>query len=445
MIGYPLDSHVTYDSDGTPKYDRAITSEPLRRLYKSLFITGVLPNPSSNLQVYPGDGMSVNVRAGFAMVEGCMKLEDAETTLAIGASSDAYDRIDTVVMRLNDNDDVRSCELYVIAGTPATSPVRPELTRSGSIYEIGLADVYIAKGATEISAAKITDTRYDTARCGVISSISRFDTTTIYDQVLADLAEFKATSQEDFNDWFAEIRAVLSGDVAGNLLNLINEKIDKTAVLSTKDAYDANEAGGMLVDALLMKILLDAVYASIDEKVDSSNVLTKEEFNTGVSERGYLADASDVLAKFAAHKQAFDRSLSGLTFGKDEEGNWGYIPSGADAVIPFKNGASLAELTLVTTLTSENWTANPNNVVETMELVAGDYLIFVVRTNGSGNTRGTVSPGKMTVTGADSVIELGGNCAFYITVTETKTITITATGAGTNSDATGKMYAYVFQ
>lgn len=29
--------------------------------------------------------------------------------------------------------------------------------------------------------------------------------------------------------------------------------------------------------------------------------------------------------------------LSGLSFGQDEEGNWGYIPSGADAVIPFSS------------------------------------------------------------------------------------------------------------
>ena len=29
--------------------------------------------------------------------------------------------------------------------------------------------------------------------------------------------------------------------------------------------------------------------------------------------------------------------MSGLSFGQDEEGNWGYIPGGADAVIPFSS------------------------------------------------------------------------------------------------------------
>ena len=30
-------------------------------------------------------------------------------------------------------------------------------------------------------------------------------------------------------------------------------------------------------------------------------------------------------------------NLGGLNFAQDAEGNWGYIPTGADSVIPFKN------------------------------------------------------------------------------------------------------------
>ena len=37
----------------------------------------------------------------------------------------------------------------------------------------------------------------------------------------------------------------------------------------------------------------------------------------------------------AANNQLIS-DLAGLSFGQDEEGNWGYIPSGADAVIPFR-------------------------------------------------------------------------------------------------------------
>lgn len=221
MIGFPLDSHVTYDTDGTPVYDRAVTSAPLRKLIKKMFSDGVLPNPSTNMQVAAGTGMNVIVYPGFACCNGCMKLEESQRTLAVQASNTAYDRIDTVVLRLNDNDSERICDFYILEGTPATSPVRPTLTRSESVWELGLADLFIAKNSTDLSNQRITDTRYETARCGIMSSVSQFDTTTLYNQIQADLENFRNVSQAEFTEWFEEIKGQLSEDPAGNLQNQI--------------------------------------------------------------------------------------------------------------------------------------------------------------------------------------------------------------------------------
>ena len=217
MIGFPFDSHVTFESDGTPVYDRAITSAPLRKLIAKLLTDGVLPNPSTNLQVEAGSGMNVVVNPGFAICAGGLKLEENQRTLAIQAADSNYDRIDTVVLRWNDNDSERICDLYIVEGIPAASPLRPKLTRTESIWELGLADLFINKNSSAISNQRITDTRYETARCGIISAISEFDTTTLYQQVQADLAGFKASEQADFIAWFDDIKGQLSEDAAGNL------------------------------------------------------------------------------------------------------------------------------------------------------------------------------------------------------------------------------------
>ncbi|MGN0349904.1 MAG: hypothetical protein ACI4DR_10260 [Roseburia sp.] len=232
MIGYPLDSHVEYDPDGTPIYDRAISSAPMRKLFKELFSDGVLPNPSTNMQVSAGAGMNIIISPGFAMCNGCMKLEEAQRTLAVQASSAAYDRIDTVVLRLNDNDSERICDFYIVQGTPAVSPVRPELTRTESIWELGLADLFITKNSTAVSNQRITDTRYDSTRCGVMSSISQFDTTTIYQQIQADLGAFRAGEQAAFMAWFDEMKNQLSEDAAGNLQNEIDSTNGRIGNLS---------------------------------------------------------------------------------------------------------------------------------------------------------------------------------------------------------------------
>lgn len=223
MIGYPFDSHVTFDSDGSPIYDRAISSIPERTLFKQFFTTGVLMKESTNLQVVEKSGMTVTVKSGFALIEGCRKYEEADRTLVLQAASSTYDRIDTVVMRLNDNDDVRACDLYIVQGTPASNPVRPALTRTASVYEIGLADIFVQKNATTISANKITDTRLEAERCGIVSAVSKIDTTTLFNQY-----------HQDFVNWFDSIRDILDESTAGHLQNEIDALTQRASSLESR-------------------------------------------------------------------------------------------------------------------------------------------------------------------------------------------------------------------
>lgn len=217
-----------------------------------MLTNGVLPNPSTNLQVQPGTGMNVIVNPGFAVIEGGLKYEETQRTLAVQASDTTYDRIDTVVLRWNDNANARSCDLYVIQGAPASKPVRPALNRESSVYEIGLADLFIAANSSAISSARITDTRYESARCGIISSIAEFDSDTIYEQIQADLAGFKADEQAQFLAWFETIRDQLSEDAAGNL----QLQIDAMKTADTKDNTVSFESGDELVPATFTDVEL---------------------------------------------------------------------------------------------------------------------------------------------------------------------------------------------
>lgn len=253
MLSFPFDSYVTYDEDGTPSYDRAVSSQPLRTIIRKLFSSGVMPNPSTNLQVSAGvDGMTVIVSPGFAVVDGGLCKEDNSRTLSVTAADATLDRIDTVILRWNENVDVRTADLYIKAGTPAETPIRPTLERDESIYEIGLADVFITHGVATITNDKITDTRYESERCGIVSSVSEWDTTTIYQQVQADLAAFKSGEETDFDTWMnAEmsdfetwvetIHGILDDETAGHL-QLEIEAIQNSMVAieeCTEEEYEA--------------------------------------------------------------------------------------------------------------------------------------------------------------------------------------------------------------
>jgi hypothetical protein len=78
-------------------------------------------------------------------------------------------RIDRIVVRLNQIN--RSIKIAVVDGTPAATPVAPELTRTSDIYELGIADVLVPTAATSIVTNNIMDTRMNTNLCGLVNSL----------------------------------------------------------------------------------------------------------------------------------------------------------------------------------------------------------------------------------------------------------------------------------
>ena len=197
------------------------------------------------MQVRQNEGMTVLVNKGAANINGRQYLEESDRVLSVQGAHASLDRIDTVVLRLNLEQSMLTIDLYIVKGIEAATPTAPELTRNVSVWELGLANLFIAKNTQTITQERITDTRLDSERCGVVASIvGDTDTSTYYTQVQADLASFKAvqeaafaawasntqdamtawigTQRAAFDAWFLTVQNALGEDVAGNLLNLIN-------------------------------------------------------------------------------------------------------------------------------------------------------------------------------------------------------------------------------
>lgn len=174
MVSFPFDSKITgYDSDNYPIYDRAVDSSTLSTMINEFVSTGVFPKEQDGFTVTAGDGMTVNVSPGSAIIRGTTCIEKDARTLTIQAADSTYDRIDSVILRYDNSENVRAIDLYVLKGTAASAPVQPTLTRDDTIFEIALANIYIPVNATTISDERITDTRGDTTRCGWATGVSQ--------------------------------------------------------------------------------------------------------------------------------------------------------------------------------------------------------------------------------------------------------------------------------
>jgi hypothetical protein len=234
-FAYPIDSKVVTNPNGTIDYDRASNSTQLRGLIKSMITNGVNLTESTNLQVMADEEtMNLTVKPGYVVIEGAIKHFEEDVKVTIGAADTTNPRIDTVVARLNLNEDVRDIVIDVLQGTPAAEPTAPELTRTTSYYEVGLADVLVELGATQISQAVVTDTRLLNSRCGMISAIGEIDTETLFNQLTTD-----------FDNWFESIKGKLGDDVAGGLQLQINDHTTAT-VASEKGLHGLRYNGNVL-------------------------------------------------------------------------------------------------------------------------------------------------------------------------------------------------------
>lgn len=223
MQSYPFTSQVTFDEHGLPKYDRAVDSAFLRKVFAAYFSDGIFYKPTNALQVVAGTGMQVQIKPGIFHIQGAMGIETELRTLSL-TTAGSQPRIDTVVGRLDLSKEVRSIDLYIKTGTPASSPSAPALTRDSTIWELGLANIYVGSNVSTISQSNITDTRLDTSRCGmVVQTIGSLDTSAFFAQLQQAMAENKSEAERLIQYLQQQIDAV-EGDTAWMLKSVYDSE-----------------------------------------------------------------------------------------------------------------------------------------------------------------------------------------------------------------------------
>lgn len=232
MLRYGFfDSEITgYDGENMPIFDRAESSDFLAAFIAKIITNGVLAEPGDCFKVMAGEGLNLKVCPGFAIIMGRFAMDTEEATVTVEKGPTSGKRIDRIVLRINYAS--RNCEIAVKKGTSAQSPQPPELLQpeAGDYYELGLATVLVNTNQTSIPQSNITDTRYDSRVCGVVTqAIDHLDTssfsqdlTKLYESFTQSMEEFQGGATEQFSTWMATLEEQLSGEVATNLQNEIN-------------------------------------------------------------------------------------------------------------------------------------------------------------------------------------------------------------------------------
>ena len=198
MIAFPFDSRIVgYEDNGMPIYDRASDAEHFSRLLASFLSNGVFG--SGMCKVSAAGGMETRVEVGDALINGRYAYVNEPETLT-HAASEGLPRIDTVVLRLNLSSDVNYIETGIVKGKASSSPSAPALTRDGTVWELGLANVRVKENATSISQTNISDTRLNSSRCGLVYAIrTDIDTESLFAEFDGLLSEMRDSIQNAYD------------------------------------------------------------------------------------------------------------------------------------------------------------------------------------------------------------------------------------------------------
>ena len=178
-------------------YDRIYNAEDVTDYLDLLVGNGVFPNPTTMLQVRASSGMNVIVGAGSGWINGHKLINTADLTLTVTASDVVLPRIDAVVFYVDHT--TRTMGITIKTGTVAQNPVAPSMTRTNDRWELCLAQIYVGKQVTAITASNITDTRGNSNLCGFVQGlIQQASTTTLFQQWQAQFDEWFEAAKEQF-------------------------------------------------------------------------------------------------------------------------------------------------------------------------------------------------------------------------------------------------------
>lgn len=240
-------------------YDRVYLAEDFANYFASFVGNGVFAKKLNGLQVLADSGMTLKVRSGQAWINGYWYENDSDLSLNLSTAPATGYRIDSVVLRYWGTS--RSISCFVKPGGLNVNDPAP--IREGGIYELVLAYVKVSAGSISISQSNIVDKRGDNSVCGFVTGvIDQIDTTEFYTQLnnwleeynskvdkdyetftaylnskkssadsnltvfQGDLDTLKNTATTEVNGLIEEIRGLLDGDIATNLQNQIDKKLN---------------------------------------------------------------------------------------------------------------------------------------------------------------------------------------------------------------------------
>lgn len=226
---FPFDSNpeLITDVNGYLSGDRSVDASTMQAVFKQFFSDGVFGTPANALQIGKGEsGLSVTIQPGMFVINGGMggiKEDDGPLTLTLGTGAAAGNVCYAIMLRYDNNADMRCLGFRVVKGTAEADPKPPAPDQSSeNVMEYRLGYVKLSNGATNMSGATIVNEK-GTGMCPYAAPFEEID----LDEIIRDAQSQASESVDAFITFLQQnwdlVNGALDGTAAGNLQKQINE------------------------------------------------------------------------------------------------------------------------------------------------------------------------------------------------------------------------------
>ena len=241
---------VTYGFYNSIKGDRKYNALEMSSIFDGIIVDGVYMSIGDALNVKSSGGMGITVGIGRAWFNHTWTLNDSLLPLTLANSDVLLNRIDAIVLEVNNNTEVRKNTIKILKGPPSSKPVKPTMTEGELLNQHPLAYISIPAGATSISQSNI-ENAVGTSACPYVTGVLKgMDIDKLVAQWGAQWAEWLSSNTDawkafmsdntnewksfmaknknewsalingntsEFETWFEHMKDQLSEDAAGNL------------------------------------------------------------------------------------------------------------------------------------------------------------------------------------------------------------------------------------
>ena len=210
--------------------DRVYNADQMSSIFEGLITSGVYEAVGNKLAVQPNNGMTIQIATGRGWFNKRWVNNDSPYLLTVAAPDVLLNRYAAVVIKVDNNANVRAVTPYLKYSAFATNPVKPTMESSENVKEYCLAYIYIGHGVTSITASAIEDTRQNKSLCGWVTGL--------VDQITPDTLYTQFTAL--FNEWFSGLQDIIDENVETTLVNAL-----PTSLTVTLTAAGWTQSGGV--------------------------------------------------------------------------------------------------------------------------------------------------------------------------------------------------------